>query len=547
MCKWKTTGAFLTFFVLSALLVAQSQPAVAAQSGEPAGNKADEKTGTFTCRDGSKTISALRVNDNYCDCADGSDEVNTSACIMIWGERLIQSGEGAVFKCRETGSFEQSIPLHWVNDGFCDCCDGSDENAGSVQCPNTCGEAARERADQLQKETEMRRIAAKTKGMMKKAVEDYRETTKKEIPRLEKQLVTVEAKLKNQQAVLDTLVKQEEEEREAVRKRYEKWEAEREKLQKGCIRWRQTVGCDALGRREAFRDAGCLDSIASGRSGFCECGELASPEDLSTQKKPSPLQGSSKDSVPLSTKKSANAPMPEETGLFDEDELSLDSEDVEDVEDAKNDNGENQAPNVKNRVTYNFTCDHVPFHCAYVCQNGGAVGAHKLPTEPVKPSGFFLPVATEARRLLANYTASKAEVTERLEEKKEELSRDVNTGDLLRTLKGQTFKFDFQDYTYELRPFEGTWQNQKNSAKGAQGPSMGRWDSFAENTYSSWAKDKFDYSRMHYRNGDRCWNGIVRTTEVHVVCGTENKLVHMEEPSMCHYQLVFESPAICED
>lgn len=28
----------------------------------------------FACRDGSKKIPAARVNDDYCDCADGSDE-----------------------------------------------------------------------------------------------------------------------------------------------------------------------------------------------------------------------------------------------------------------------------------------------------------------------------------------------------------------------------------------------------------------------------------------------------------------------------------------
>jgi hypothetical protein len=28
----------------------------------------------FICRDGSKTIPIAKVNDNYCDCADGSDE-----------------------------------------------------------------------------------------------------------------------------------------------------------------------------------------------------------------------------------------------------------------------------------------------------------------------------------------------------------------------------------------------------------------------------------------------------------------------------------------
>nr|XP_023928743.1 glucosidase 2 subunit beta isoform X3 [Quercus suber] len=46
------------------------------------------------CKDGSKSFTRDRVNDDFCDCADGTDEP--------------------------------------------DCCDGSDEHDGSVHCTNTC-------------------------------------------------------------------------------------------------------------------------------------------------------------------------------------------------------------------------------------------------------------------------------------------------------------------------------------------------------------------------------------------------------------------------
>jgi len=34
----------------------------------------------FVCFDGSATVSFENINDNYCDCADGSDEPGLYAC-----------------------------------------------------------------------------------------------------------------------------------------------------------------------------------------------------------------------------------------------------------------------------------------------------------------------------------------------------------------------------------------------------------------------------------------------------------------------------------
>ena len=62
-----------------------------------------------------------QVNDDYCDCPDdGSDEPSTGAC------------SGSVFVCsdqtRSKGHDKaSSIPGSRINDGVCDCCDGSDE------------------------------------------------------------------------------------------------------------------------------------------------------------------------------------------------------------------------------------------------------------------------------------------------------------------------------------------------------------------------------------------------------------------------------------
>lgn len=80
----------------------------------------------IACRDGSGSFPRSRLNDGYCDCADGTDEPGTSAC-----------PEGK-FYCRNIGDTPLLLFSSFVNDRICDCCDGSDEYESGIHCQNTC-------------------------------------------------------------------------------------------------------------------------------------------------------------------------------------------------------------------------------------------------------------------------------------------------------------------------------------------------------------------------------------------------------------------------
>lgn len=84
----------------------------------------------FACDAGAVSLPDSHVNDDYCDCLDGSDEPNTGACT------------NQPFVCQCKPHLAKTVFASRVNDGVCDCCDGADEWR-SAACPNTCVDAAK--------------------------------------------------------------------------------------------------------------------------------------------------------------------------------------------------------------------------------------------------------------------------------------------------------------------------------------------------------------------------------------------------------------------
>lgn len=142
------------------------------------------KSATFRCLDGSTTIAATSVNDDYCDCADGSDEPGTSACSTLGGGVAPKK----TFHCVNKGHIPASIYPSRVNDGICDpeCCDGSDEyDDEGKQCPDVCEVVGREHRAKTEALAKTRRTGAKIRSTYVSHANAERTRLEEELKRLE--------------------------------------------------------------------------------------------------------------------------------------------------------------------------------------------------------------------------------------------------------------------------------------------------------------------------------------------------------------------------
>jgi len=138
----------------------------------------------FTCFDQSASFPSSRVNDDYCDCADGSDEPGTAACPT------------STFFCANRGASSLSLHSSRVNDEICDCCDGSDEWASKAGCTNRCAEEGREKHKHVLEE--IAATEAGVKGRQQLAEEAMRVKAEQEAKKAK-----YEAKVAERQKVLD--------------------------------------------------------------------------------------------------------------------------------------------------------------------------------------------------------------------------------------------------------------------------------------------------------------------------------------------------------
>lgn len=122
-----------------------------------------------------------QINDNYCDCPDGSDEPGTNACPYDPSRK---------FYCPNEGHIPGYLENFKLNDGVCDyeiCCDGSDEYL-TGKCENKCSEIHQQYVTYVQTSNEEMDISLSEKKKLLSIAQEKRANAENRVEVLKEEL-----------------------------------------------------------------------------------------------------------------------------------------------------------------------------------------------------------------------------------------------------------------------------------------------------------------------------------------------------------------------
>ncbi|XP_050349360.1 glucosidase 2 subunit beta [Nymphalis io] len=469
-------------------------------------------TKEFTCFDGTSTIPFSYVNDDYCDCFDGSDEPGTSACI------------NGVFHCTNAGHRPQNIPSSQVNDGVCDCCDGTDEYAIPEACSNTCEELGKEARAKAQHLADLHKAGNFIRLELIEKGNKKRHEMAEQLSQLEKDKAEAQ-KIKDEKEALKNEL--EAKENEALQVYRDAEEKERQKKEEADRQKQEKEVSEQFSRFDSNNDGVLtVDEIKVGnifdknKDGEVDAEELqhflGDKESVNKEEFMSTTWPLLKPLLMMEQGmfRPAEAEGPEEA----EDE---EAEDVPRVEDMDNIGAEDD--NIDGDLSHDDAEEH----------DAEPDNTKSYDDETQK----LIDEATEARRQFMDAERTMREIESNIRNFQQNLEKDYGLQQEYATLDGECLEYEDKEYVYKLCLFQKVTQKSKN---GGMEIGLGDW--------GEWAGEEGNkYSVMKYTNGVACWNGPNRITMVNIHCGLETKLTSVTEPYRCEYKIDFVTPAACNE
>ncbi|KAF2865929.1 glucosidase 2 subunit beta precursor [Massariosphaeria phaeospora] len=505
---------------------------------------------SFTCiSNPSIKLEVSRLNDDYCDCPDGSDEPGTAACSYIsplspaqpsrvktgqFNETLALPG----YYCKNKGHLPGYIPFTNVNDGVCDyelCCDGSDEweGVGGVKCEDRCAKIGKEwrkqdeaRQKSLTAANKRRKELVVEAGRLRKEVEDRiltlqtqiqsqeikTEALTKSLAEVERQekgkvikgagkggKVTVLASLAKDriQELVDNLSRVKDE-RETARTRIEELEAILKRFKEEY--------------NPNFNDEGVKRAVKAW-------------EDYAAQERPGPDSARDRDLEEILKPDSESAIKWEEYEAPEESDVDVLYKFEEYLPDP-----------VRKWVDHKLRDLRI-----LLIENGILADPHTSDTPESQ-------AVASAREQLAGATRELDADKSELQKHREDLDKDYGPDSVFRALQGHCVEQDSGEYTYEHCFLDKTTQKPK---KGGGHTGMGNFvrietiavdedlpaDGKGLGSGVRWA--------LVYEGGQHCWNGPNRSTMVVLACAEKDEMWKIVEQEKCVYRMEVGTPAVC--
>ncbi|KAE8357313.1 glucosidase II beta subunit-like protein-domain-containing protein [Aspergillus caelatus] len=544
---------FVSLAACSTAVVAASNDGSARPRGVgPEFAKFYKDTDTFTCiSHPAIKVPFSAVNDDYCDCPDGSDEPGTSACAHLSRNSPLtvadRPGNNDLdltlslpgFYCKNKGHKPSYVPFQRVNDGICDydlCCDGSDEWArvGGTKCEDKCKEIGKEFRKKEEKRQKSMTTALKKKKELLTIAGRQQKELEENINRLEIEIQGQEIKLKDLEADLEEIEKQ-----------------ERSKVVTGKKAGKVNVLAQvAKGRVEELRTA--LAEVRKERdetrSRVKELEEILSKfkveynpnfNDEGVKRAVRSWEEYAARGTSEGLENAARDRDLDEIAKPDDDKSGVNWEQWENEEDGCEANLVYQLAAYLPPSLVNFIEDKVLTIRGFLEKNG------VLPTKD-EGSASESKAVTEARDAVNAVRKSIEDLKNQVKDHKEDLDTDYGVGSIFRALKGVCIQKDAGEYTYEHCFLDQTKQIPK---KGGSTARMGNFVRIGSVTIDELNESgeivPEERISLEYAKGQTCWNGPARSTSVVLQCGEENEILKIAEDEKCVYSMLVNTPAVC--
>ncbi|XP_014786940.1 glucosidase 2 subunit beta isoform X2 [Octopus bimaculoides] len=490
----------------------------------------------FSCLDNSLVVPFNYVNDDYCDCPDGSDEPGTAACI------------NGKFHCTNAGYIPNYIPSSRVNDGFCDCCDGTDEYSEIISCPNKCIELGKKAMEERMKVHKMQMEGFAKKQEFINEGKKAKEEKKSKLIELEALKIAAEQHKTEMEAEKNSAEGPE----KLAKDTHEKaWEEEKKSLQK---EKEITIA------KEAFTE---LDSDSNQ---FVSVDELKSHSEFDIDSDGTVSDDEAKEYMEEATEASYDhfieKMWPNIKEIYRkpkklEDEVSQQEEETttsppvqvtpsppleppQDDDDGADEDSDEDADEDDETTPEEGVDGHVqPLPTGDEAKKKTEEGKDKE-TQPQMPdydqaTKALIEAADQARSKYQDADKKVRELEKDISDVKKILDLDLGPDNEFYSLYSKCFEYTDREYTYSFCPFDRASQRSKSGGIETSLGHWGHWDGVAPDIYKSQKYDK----------GQNCWNGPDRSVKVHFDCGIDSELRGASEPSRCEYAFSFVTPASC--